>query len=356
MTIDRKYYSDAEDLLHKIVRIASFSGEEKEVSMFILNYLNEKGVDCIKVKNNLIAYSKDYNASRPTLMLNSHMDTVRPAEDYVIDPFNPPISEEKIWGLGSNDAGGSVVSLIQTFLYFNNVGKKLPFNIILAISAEEETSGKNGIDAVLKKVPEITCAIVGEPTGMKVAIAERGLLVVDAVAQGVSGHAARGEGVNAIYVAIEDINWLTNYKFPKISSQMGEVKVSVTQIEAGRQHNVVPDRCKFVIDIRPTDQYTNAEIMEILSLKMRSLIKARSLTNKSSSISEEHPLVRNAKSLGLERYISPTTSDWMRINFPAIKMGPGDSARSHRADEYILREEIRSGVEGYIKFVNNLEL
>lgn len=354
MTIDSRYFSGAEDLLRKIVRISSYSGEENEVSLLVLNYLSEKEVDCIRIKNNIVAYSKDYDASKPTLMLNSHLDTVKASEGYLIDPFNPPLSEERIWGLGSNDAGGSVVCLAETFLFFNN--KTLPFNLLLVLSAEEENSGKNGIEAVIKKMPEVNCAIVGEPTGMKVAVAERGLLVVDAIAHGVSGHAARGEGINAIDIAIDDIDWLRSYKFPAISPLMGEVKTTVTQIEAGKQHNVIPDRCKFVIDIRPTDQYTNSQIMDILIANMKSVLKARSLTNRSSSVPDDHPLVKTAVLLGLETYISPTTSDWMRLKVPAIKMGPGDSVRSHRADEYILKEEIRKGVEGYINFVNKLEL
>ncbi|MEN6618217.1 MAG: M20/M25/M40 family metallo-hydrolase [Rikenellaceae bacterium] len=356
MIIENRYFSEAETLLQKIVRIASYSGEENMVSQFLLNFLSEKGADCTKIKNNIIAYSKDYSASKPTLMLNSHLDTVKASNGYSFDPFNPPLSEDKIWGLGSNDAGGSVVSLIETFLFFSHQTQTLPFNLLLVLSAEEENSGKNGMDLVLKKIPEINCAIIGEPTGMKVAVAERGLLVVDATAKGLSGHAARGEGVNAIYIAIEDINWLRGFRFPLTSQLMGEVKTSVTQIAAGVQHNVVPDICKFVIDIRPTDQYTNSQVMEILKVGMRSELKARSLTNRCSSIPESHPLVRTADMLGREKFVSLTTSDWMRLNIPAIKIGPGDSARSHSADEYLLKSEIKEGVEGYIDFVNKLEL
>ena len=354
MSIERKYFSEAEILLRKLVSITSYSGQESEASQYLFNFLSEKGVDCARIKNNIIAYSKDYNATKPTLMLNSHIDTVKAGGSYTFDPFTPPVSDEKILGLGSNDAGGAVVSLTETFLFFNN--KELPFNLVLVLSAEEENSGKNGMELVLKKTPVLSCAIVGEPTSMKVAVAERGLLVVDAVAKGVSGHAARGEGVNAIYIANEDINWLREYKFPLISNLMGEVISTVTQIEAGVQHNVVPDMCKFVIDITPTDVYTNSEIMDILKVNMKSELKARSLTNKCSSIADTHPLILTADYLGKEKYISPTTSDWMRLKIPAIKIGPGDSSRSHRADEYILKEEIRKGIEGYISFINNLEL
>ncbi|OFY40060.1 MAG: acetylornithine deacetylase [Bacteroidetes bacterium GWF2_40_14] len=354
MKIEEKYFSDAEALLHKLVRIVSYSGEENMAAQFVFNYLSDKGTDCVKVKNNVIAYSRDFKPSRPTLMLNSHLDTVKAGSGYTFDPLNPPLSDDRILGLGSNDAGGSVVSMIETFLYFNN--HPVSFNILLVLSAEEENSGKNGMDIVLKKTPEIACAIVGEPTGMRVAVAERGLLVVDAIARGKSGHAARGEGENAIYTAIEDINWIRGYKFPLISDLMGEVRATVTQIEAGVQHNVVPDACKFVIDIRPTDQYTNPQIMEILKSHMKCDLKARSLTNKSSSIHAGHPLVKTADLLEIEKYVSPTTSDWMRLSLPAIKMGPGESSRSHRSDEYIFKSEVRQGVEGYINFVKKLEL
>ncbi len=354
MTFQDKYYKEAEELLHKIVRISSFSGKEKELSQFVFTFLSDKGIDCVREKNNVIAYSKDYNANKPTLMLNSHLDTVKPSGDYTFDPFSPPISNDRIWGLGSNDAGASVVSLTETFLYFRNY--PLPFNLILVLSAEEENSGVNGMDLVLKKISNICCAIVGEPTGMKAAIAERGLLVVDAIAKGVSGHAARGEGVNAINLAVDDINWLRGYKFPQISQLMGEVKFSVTQIEAGFQHNVIPDCCKFVIDVRPTDLYNNLQIMEIFKSNMKSELKARSLTNKSSATPQGHPLITAADLLGIDKYVSPTTSDWMRLHIPAVKMGPGDSSRSHRADEYILKEEIRLGIEGYINFIKKLEL
>ena len=311
-------------------------------------------MDCVRVKNNIIAYSRDFNATKPTLMLNSHIDTVKASRGYTFDPFTPPVSSDKILGLGSNDAGGALVCLTETFLYFNN--KQLPFNLILVLSAEEENSGKNGIQLAMKNLPDISCAIVGEPTGMKVAVAERGLLVVDAVSKGVNGHAARGEGVNAIYIANDDINWIRGYKFPVVSQLMGEVLSTVTQVEAGTQHNVVPDICKFVIDIRPTDQYSNSQIMEILKSNMKSEIKARSLTNKCSSISEEHPLVHTADLLKIEKYISPTTSDWMRLSFPAIKIGPGESSRSHSADEFIFKDELKNGIETYINFVNNLQL
>ena len=283
-------------------------------------------------------------------MLNSHLDTVRPNTGYTFDPFHPPVSETRVNGLGSNDAGASVVAMIQTFLHFHE--KELPFNLLLALSAEEENSGPDGMRLLWEKLSnEVNMAIIGEPTGMKAAIAERGLLVIDGEATGVSGHAARDEGVNALYIALEDIAALRSVKFDKVSPTMGEVKLTVTQINAGTQHNVVPDTCRFVVDIRPTEQYSNPEIMKILQPKVKSVLTARSLTNRSSATPGGHPLLLHAKRLGIETYTSPTTSDWMRVTCPAIKMGPGESERSHRPDEFVLIDELKQGIEGYIRFI-----
>lgn len=355
--MDNRYLNGAVELLREMVSIPSISGEESVVSDRIYKYLVSNGLSPERMANNIVVYSKRFNPSRKTLMLNSHMDTVKPVSAYSFDPYDPQKDEEKIFGVGSNDAGASVVSLLHTFLYFEEQETDLlNFNLMLLISAEEETSGKNGIILALKNIRRPDCAIVGEPTCMKTAVGERGLLVVDAVARGVCGHAARNEGVNAIMIAFDDIAWLRNYSFPQVSERMGAVKCSVTQIEAGTQHNVVPDACKFVIDIRPTDRYTNPEIMEILKANMKSELKARSLTNRSSITPSEHPLVEAAKSCGIETYISPTTSDWMRMDFPAVKMGPGDSSRSHRADEFVYVDEVRGGVEGYVNFVSKMKM
>jgi len=355
--MDNRYLNGAVELLREMVSIPSISGEESAVSDYIYKYLESNGLCPERIANNIVVYSKRYNPSRRTLMLNSHMDTVKPVSAYSFDPYAPGNDDERIFGVGSNDAGASVVSLIHTFLYFEEQESDLlPFNLMLLISAEEETSGKNGIILALKNIRRPDCAIVGEPTCMKTAVGERGLLVVDAVAHGVCGHAARNEGVNAIMVAFDDIAWLRNYSFPEVSERMGAVKCSVTQIEAGTQHNVVPDACKFVIDIRPTDCYTNPEIMEILKANMKSEMKARSLTNRSSITPTGHPLVDAALSCGIETYISPTTSDWMRMDFPAVKMGPGDSSRSHRADEFVYIDEVRGGVEGYVNFVSKMKM
>ena len=347
-----KYVSEAVALLRKLVSLQSFSGEEHLRAEYLTNYLSERGVETERIANNIIVKQSHFDTSKPTFMLNSHIDTVRPASGYTFDPFNPPLSETHIYGLGSNDAGASVVSMLQTFLHF--YGQELPFNLSLVLSAEEENSGVNGIRRLASELSFVDYAIVGEPTGMCAAIAERGLLVIDGEAKGKSGHAARNEGVNAIYIALEDIKKLQSVKFAKVSPTMGDVKLTVTQINAGSQHNVVPDSCTFVVDIRPTDCYTNPEIMEQLQAITKSELKARSLTNKSSGTPQNHILMTCLKRLQTETYVSPTTSDWMRLNCPAMKMGPGESERSHQSDEFVLVEELKQGIDGYITFINEL--
>ncbi len=349
------YTREATELLRKLVAIPSPSGEEHTRSDFLVTYLAERGIEVERVGNNLVARQPRHNPSKPMLMLTSHLDTVRPNAGYTFDPFNPPVSDTKINGLGSNDAGASVVSMSQTFLHFYQ--EELPVNLLLALSTEEENSGPNGMRRLWGELSqEVDMAIIGEPTGMKAAIAERGLLVIDGEATGVSGHAARSEGVNALYIALDDIATLRGTMFSKVSPTMGEVKLTVTQINAGTQHNVVPDKCRFVVDIRPTEQYSNVEIMELLQPKVQSKLTARSLTNRSSATPEGHPLLQQVKQLGIETYISPTTSDWMRITCPAIKMGPGESARSHQSDEFVLINELRQGIEGYIQFIERWPL
>ena len=350
---------DIADILRKSISIPSFSGEESGRCDFFADYLNSAGISVRRIENNLLAEIKCAGDDAPWVMLNSHLDTVKPATGYTFDPFNPPFDPLIVRGLGSNDAGGSVVSMVETVIYFHKNGG-LDFNILLLLSAEEENSGKNGIRLIMENAQfaeKISCVIIGEPTQMKAAIAERGLLVLDGVATGVSGHAARNEGVNAIYTALDDIELIRNYKFSKISPLMGEVKITVTQINAGTQHNVVPDRCSFVVDIRPTDCYTNDEIYKELQAHVKSLLTPRSLTNRSSATPQGHSLLKCVESLGIESYVSPTTSDWTRIGaIPAIKMGAGDSSRSHTADEYILVEELENGLRGYIEFLKNLKL
>lgn len=347
------YVKEAVELLRKLVSLQSFSGEEDARTNFLTGYFSKREISIERIDNNLIARQPHHDPSKPTLMLNSHLDTVRPNKGYTFDPFTPPHSNSHVYGLGSNDAGASVVSLLQTFLHFYE--KDLPFNLLLALSAEEENSGPDGMRRLWQHLSkEVDMAIIGEPTGMKAAIAERGLLVIDGEAKGVSGHAARNEGINALYIALEDIAVLKSMEFNKISPTMGKVKLTVTQINAGTQHNVVPDRCSFVVDIRPTEMYTNSEIMEILQPKLKSELKARSLTNRSSATPVNHPLLQCVQQSDIESYTSPTTSDWMRITCPALKMGPGESERSHRPDEFVLIEELQQGIKDYIHFIEKL--
>lgn len=347
------YPHNASDLLRKLVPLQAFSGEEDLRADFLMRYFAEKGISVQRIGNNLIVRQKNFDTKKQTLMFNSHLDTVRPVSGYTFDPFDSPVSDTYIYGLGSNDAGASVVSMTETFLRFYE--KELPFNLLLALSCEEENSGKNGMRSLWEVLlPEVDFAVIGEPTGMRAAVAERGLLVIDGEATGISGHAARNEGVNALYIALDDILTMKSTCFDKISPVMGEVKLTVTQINAGTQHNVIPDRCAFVVDIRPTEMYSNAEIMDILQPRVKSRLTARNLTNSSSATPPEHLLMRGIRRLKIETYTSPTTSDWMRISCPAVKMGPGESARSHRADEFVRVKELEAGVEKYTEFVEEL--
>jgi acetylornithine deacetylase len=333
------------ELLKKLVSIPSFSGGEYEAAGLIGDFLNTRGIAIYRFLNNVWAINKYYSYKKPVLLLNSHIDTVRPSPAYSINPFEPKIEDGKLYGLGSNDAGGSVVSLLSVFC--DMYEKHLPYNLVIAMTAEEEAICKNGISALWQYLGRIDYAIVGEPTQMQAAIAERGLIVLDCLAEGVSGHAARNEGKNALYEAIDDILWLKNYKFPKVSKLMGEVKMTVTVINAGTQHNVIPSKCEYVVDIRPTDCYSNEEIVEIIKSNLKSSVTPRSLHLKASAISEEHILVKTVKSLDIPCYISPTTSDISRIRVPAIKIGPGNSLRSHTADEFIYINEIETAVKQY---------
>lgn len=342
------------ELLRKMVRIPSESFHEEEVSDLIFRALDGWELSPCRYGKNVVCKSESYNPELPSLVLDAHMDTVAPAQTYTRDPYNPGDDPSIVYGLGSNDDGGSVAAMIAAFRYFR--GRELPFNLILDINCEEERSGPAG-DRMLfseegpAEVRNARWVIVGEPTGMKAAISERGLLVLDAEASGVSGHAARNEGVNAIYAALRDIEALRSHEFSRISPTMGKVRLNVTQINAGTAHNVIPDKCTFVVDIRPTEQYTNREILEELQSLCTSTLTPRNLTNRASATYPGSPLLKTLEQLGVETFSSPTTSNWVRIDKDAIKMGPGESSRSHRADEYILASEIEGAVEGYIRFI-----
>ena len=355
--------SESIALLKEMIAIPSPSFNEDEVCSHICQWLSSKGIEHERVDNNIIAEHVS-DPSYPTLMLCAHIDTVSPCEGYSFDPYKPENSPEGvIQGLGSNDDGASVVSMIAAYRYFiggisgfqNRDTPQTRMNLTLVLTCEEERSGKDGMTGLWgKRLNRIDYAIVGEPTEMKAATSERGLLVIDATAHGVSGHAARNEGKNALYIALEDIEKLRNHVFTKVSPKMGKVNLNVTQISAGSAHNVIPDRCDFVIDIRPTEQYSNEEILHELQGICESELKPRNLANRSSATHEGSPLERVAEQMNIETFSSATTSDWMRITCDAIKMGPGDSNRSHRKDEYVTVQEIESGIITYIEFIKNL--
>ncbi|MGE5108482.1 MAG: M20 family metallo-hydrolase [Sphingobacteriales bacterium] len=346
--------SSAISLLKELITTPSFSKEEDQTAGILCRFLGERGVVHYRSGNNVWAKNKFYDASKPTILLNSHHDTVKPNKGYTLDPFNPIEKDGKLFGLGSNDAGGPLVSLIATFLYFCNK-QDLKYNIILTATAEEEISGTGGIEALLPDLGKIDYAIVGEPTQMQMAVAEKGLLVLDCIANGKAGHAAREEGENAIYKAIKDIEWISTYQFPKVSDLLGSVKMSVTVIETdNKQHNVVPAQCKFVVDVRVNELYTHEEIIETVKLHLQSEAKPRSIRLRSSAIALNHPLVKAGIGLGRTYYGSPTTSDKALMPFPVLKIGPGDSARSHTADEYIYAKEIKEGIALYIQLLNQV--
>ena len=343
------------ELLKILISTPSFSKEEENAAKVMRDFLRSENIPFETKENNTWAFCKYYTKEKPTILLDSHIDTVRPAKGYTKDPFSPIEEGDKLFGLGSNDAGGPLVALLATFIHFYN-REDLPFNLVFAASAEEEISGLNGMQIVMPEIAPIDFAIVGEPTKMELAIAEKGLLVLDCFAHGKSGHAARNEGENALYKAIDDIQILRDFKFEKSSEVLGDVKISVTMIDAGSQHNVVPDVCHFVVDVRTNEHYLNKEAAEIISGLIKSEVKPRSLRLNSSGISENHPFSKLVKSKGIKIYGSPTTSDQAIISCPSIKMGPGDSARSHTADEYIYKSEIISGIERYVELLGELKL
>ncbi len=347
-------YEDAVALLRELIASPSMSGGEQEAADKVERFLMKHDVRNVnRLYNNVWAMNGDYDRRKPTILLNSHLDTVKPNAGYTRNPFEPAVEGDRLYGLGSNDAGASGVSLAAAFLHFYR-RQGMKYNLCLALTAEEENSGRKGLEAVLPQLGPLEVAIVGEPTRMQMAVAERGLVVLDCVARGKAGHAAREEGDNAIYRAMRDIEWFRTYRFPRESKLFGKVKMSVTVISAGSQHNVVPAECRFTVDVRVTDRYTNQEVVEEIRRHVTSEVTPRSLRLKPSSISPDHPLVAAGTKLGRMCYGSPTSSDQTLLDIPSLKMGVGDSARSHSADEYVLLSEIREGIELYIKMLNEI--
>lgn len=347
----------AAKMLTRLVATPSVTGNETVTGDILAGFLEENGIEYFRLHNNVIAKSLHFDEAKPTLLLNSHHDTVKPSTAYTRDPFEPTIEGDRLYGLGSNDAGASLVSLAMLFARYYD--QELPFNIVLAMTAEEENMGEHGMRSVLPELKnrgiKIDMAIVGEPTGMDGAVGERGLVVLDCTAHARGGHAARTEGENALYKAIDDINVLRNFKFDRRSSLLGDIKVTVTQINAGRQHNVLPEECKFVVDVRTTDAYTNEQTVEILRNAIQSDAVPRSTRIHASAIDASHPLVRAAEAVGRKTFVSPTTSDMaLMTEFPSLKIGIGQSVRSHTADEFVCLSEIAEGLEIYDKIILQL--
>ncbi len=345
---------EAISLLKELIATPSFSKEEEQTAIIIGKFLALKVIAANRVGNNIFALNKYYDEAKPTILLNSHHDTVKPNPQYSKDPFAPIIEDGKLYGLGSNDAGGCLVSLLAVFLnYYDKADSK--YNFIFAATAEEEISGAGGIEYTLPYLPKIDCAIVGEPTQMQMAVAERGLMVLDCISHGKAGHAARNEGENAITKSLKDIEWFDSYQFPKVSDLLGANKMSVTVIETeNKAHNVVPAICKFVVDARINELYSFEDVLNIIKQNVQCDINPRSTRLRSTSIALDHPLVKAGTDIGRTYYGSPTTSDKALMPFPSLKMGPGDSARSHTADEYIYIDEIKEGIELYIQLINKI--
>ncbi|NUO03687.1 MAG: M20 family metallo-hydrolase [Saprospiraceae bacterium] len=340
-------YHDALTLLQQLIATPSFSREENGTATLIEYFFERRQIPAQRNGNNVWAMNQYFDPEKPSILLNSHHDTVRPNAAYTRNPFQPEIIENKLYGLGSNDAGGPLVALIAAFLHFYD-NPDMPYNLVLAATAEEEISGSGGIESIWSLLPPIEFAIVGEPTLCHMATAEKGLMVLDCLAIGKAGHAAREEGVNALYAALPDIEWFRTYAFPKQSAALGSMKMSVTIISAGSQHNVVPAECRFTVDVRVTDAYTLEEALAIIRQHVHCEVQPRSLRIRPSGIAADHPLAKAATQLAIRQYGSPTTSDQALIPVPSVKIGPGDSARSHAADEFIFLEEVRHGIEVYV--------
>jgi acetylornithine deacetylase len=346
----KKYTQDAVALLECLITKPSISRDEVLAAEVLQAQMEEWGLNPQRIGNNIVAYGH-VDESRETLLLNAHIDTVKPVSTWTRDPYKPSIEDDRLYGLGANDCGGGLVSLLQVFRILSQE-KDIPYNIIYVASAEEEVSGQNGLSMVLPQLPKIDVAIVGEPTGMQPAIAEKGLMVIDGIARGKSGHAARNEGVNAIYEALDDLLWLRDYRFKKESRLLGPTKMSVTVINSGTQHNVVPDECHFIIDVRTNEFYLNEYLFAFLQKHMKKCeLKARSFRLSSSHIPMEHPLVMRCVKMGMKPFGSPTLSDQALMPFPSLKLGPGESARSHSADEFICISEIEDAIRSYLKLI-----
>ncbi len=349
------YTNDAVMLLKDLIAIPSISRNEEKAADKLAEYLNLWHLPFGREGNNLWVGCPDWDNNRPTVMLNAHIDTVKPVSSWTRDPFQPMQEGDMLYGLGANDCGGGLVSLLQTYRIM--LERPRNYNILWVASAEEEVSGENGFSRVMSKLPKIDVAIVGEPTGMQPAIAEKGLMVIDGYAHGKSGHAAREEGVNAIYEALEDLIWLRDYKFRKVSPLLGATKMTVTVVEGGTQHNVIPDTLHFVIDVRTNEFYQNEYLFEFLRKKMTKCeLRARSFRLHSSSIPEDHPLIRRCIERGMQPFGSPTLSDQALMPFLSFKLGPGNSGRSHSADEFIKISEIQQAIDIYVGLLDGLTL
>ncbi|TLX77604.1 M20/M25/M40 family metallo-hydrolase [Labilibacter sediminis] len=350
----KAYSEEAIALLKKLISIESLSRKEDSAADLMESHLKQKGLDVNRKGNNVWVWAAKKDNTKPTILLNSHIDTVKPSSKWTYPPFEPTVEEDCLYGLGSNDAGGPLVSLLATFLLLSE--KEQAYNLVFAATAEEEISGANGVTSILGEIGPIDLGIVGEPTLMQMAVAEKGLLVLDCESKGKAGHAAREEGINAIYKALQDIEWFKTYQFPEVSDLFGPVKMSVTQIEAGSQHNVVPDSCRFVVDVRLNEKYSNKQAAEIIQQKVSCHVEPRSLRLNSSYIPLDHPVVKKGLNLGRTYYGSPTTSDQALMNFTTLKIGPGDSARSHTSNEFIKLSEIHEGISIYFELLNGLIL
>ena len=340
---------EAVELLSQLISTPSVSREETAAADILADFIGKCGLPVTRIGNNILV-QEALDDNKPSLLLNAHIDTVKPVSTWTRDPFTPTIEDDRLYGLGSNDCGGGLVSLLQAYRMLR--GLPTSYNLVFLASCEEEVGGANGFSLALPQLPKIDVAIVGEPTGMQPAIAEKGLMVIDAVAHGVSGHAAREEGVNAIYEAIEDLQFIRNYKFRKKSLLLGPTKMTVTIINSGSQHNVIPDECRFTIDVRTNEFYQNEFLFAFLQKHLKSELKARSFRLSSSHIPVGHPLIQRCVDMGMNPFGSPTLSDQALMPFPSFKLGPGQSARSHSADEFICISEIEQAIATYIKLLS----